>query len=880
MSRRRAASAPAAAAARDSARAAKLEQLHATLAEEVAALRNGQDWQRWLTVAARLPQYSVNNQLLIAAQRPDATTVAGYGAWKALGRQVNQGETGIAILAPVLSRRTAGSNDLHTAATDRSPAEAATTGVTGSARGEPGAAVPSSAAFSPAERSRSGGAVAGFRVAHVFDIAQTSGAPLPQQPTPHLLAGQAPPGLWDALAAQVAARGFTVQRGNCGPSVNGLTHYRDRTVTVRSDVDDAQAVKTLAHELGHVLLHDPTSPAALAHRSPRTVSAPPSVMAAGPTSAAVCRGMLEVEAESVAYLVAASHGLETGSYTFAYVAGWAATSGPAGAAAPDQVVRVAADRVLATARMVLAGCPSAAGDGAGPAASEVTDLAEVSAAAAAGAHRTAGLLAAATTAQEASTAAGGGLALRDASTQLASGASAEQTTPKQVLRRRPSATAQFTAPDRERLLQVHDLAADFYRTRLGSQADGERALALLAQRGLDADVASRAGVGYAPPGWTTLVDQLRAAGVHDRELLAAGLATTSSRGTLIDRLRDRIIFPVHDTGGRTIAFLGRTVDPPGAGHRDDRVPKYLNSPDTALYRKSDVLYGLGAARAALAAGAVPVLVEGPIDALAVDQASSRGGGDAFVGVAPCGTALTAAQVRLLEQATGGLAERGVVVGFDADGPGRQAAVRAFDLLRQVDAWPHLLLLSDRQDPADLLQRHGPAALHAALLRSPARPLADLVVDQRIDRHGEQLHWAEGRIAAARGAAARIATLPPEHVARQVTRVSARLELPAADVTALLLEAVSANGSTAAPDAPRTRSHGQDIMPVGARTQPSPSAPQLAPRLMSRPRTAAQIARTGFPLPLDRDPLTPTRLPIAAPPATAAPAASSPMRQRR
>lgn len=881
MSRRPAASAPAA-AERDSARAAKLEQLHTTLAESVAALRNGQDWQRWLTIAARLHQYSLNNQLLIAAQRPDATTVAGYGAWKALGRQVNQGETGIAILAPVLARRTAGSNDPHTPTTDHSPAKTATTAtadVTGSARGEPGAAARSSAVSAPAERTRSCGAVAGFRVAHVFDIAQTSGAPLPQQPTPQLLAGQAPPGLWDALAAQVAARGFTVRRGNCGLGVNGLTHYRDRTVTVRADVDDAQAVKTLAHELGHVLLHDPTGPAALAHRSPRTVSAALSVMPAGLTSAAVCRGRLEVEAESVAYLVAASHGLDTGSYTFAYVAGWAATSGPAGAAAPDQIVRATADRVLATARMVLAACAPAAGDGAGPAASEVTDLDGVSAAAAAGTRRTAGLLGSVTRAQEASTAADG-LVLRDTSTQLASAASAELPTPKQGPRRQPAATALSTSPDRERLLQVHDLAADFYATRLGSGTDGERARALLAQRGLDADVAARAGVGYAPPGWTALVDHLRGAGVYDRELLAAGLATTSSRGTLIDRFRDRIIFPVHDIDGRTIAFLGRAIDRPGAGHGDEGVPRYLNSPDTALYRKSDVLYGLGAARAALAAGAVPVLVEGPTDALAIDQTRSRGGGDAFVGVAPCGTALTAAQVRLLERTTGGLAERGVIVGFDADGPGRQAAVRAFDLMRQVDAWPHLLRLPDRQDPAELLQRHGPAALHAALLRSPARPLADLVVDQRIDRHGEQLHWAEGRIAAARGAAARIATLPPEHVARQVTRVSARLELPAAEVTALLLEAVSANGSTAAPDAPRTPSQGQDIPPVDAGTQSSPSAAQLAPRLMSGPRTAAQIARTAFPLPLDRDPLAPTRLPITTPPATAARAASSPMRQHR
>ena len=128
-------------------------------------------------------------------------------------------------------------------------------------------------------------------------------------------------------------RGFTLARADCGPGVNGLTHYGQRTVTVRPNVDDAQAVKTLAHELAHVLLHDPTGP-----------DAQPGL--AGLTSAGQCRGRLEVEAESVAYLIAASHGLDTGSYTFAYVAGWASSGDGAAAASPDTVVRQTAQRVL------------------------------------------------------------------------------------------------------------------------------------------------------------------------------------------------------------------------------------------------------------------------------------------------------------------------------------------------------------------------------------------------------------------------------------------------------------------------------------------------------------------------------------------------------
>ena len=269
---------------REQARAAKLEALHATLAEQVAALRDGQDWQRWLATAARLPDYSLNNVLLIAAQRPQATAVAGFNAWKALGRQVDKGQKGIAILAPIVRRARLGAPDQL-------------------ARGEQG---PPEDPAQPAQdadgRPPAGRAVSGFKVAYVFDISQTSGPPLPRQPTPALLSGQAPAGLWDALAEQVISRGFTLARADCGPGVNGLTHYGQRTVTVRPDVDDAQAVKTLAHELAHVLLHDPTGP-----------DAQPGP--AGLTSSGQCRGRLEVEAESVAYLIAASHGLDTGSYT-------------------------------------------------------------------------------------------------------------------------------------------------------------------------------------------------------------------------------------------------------------------------------------------------------------------------------------------------------------------------------------------------------------------------------------------------------------------------------------------------------------------------------------------------------------------------------------
>lgn len=205
-----------AAAARD----AKLAALHQTLTEQVAALAADPAWRRWLEVAARFHTYSFPNTLLLA-QRPDATWVAGYTLWQQLGRQVAKGEKGLMILAPV-TRRAAAADAGPTPASEPVDAE-------------------------PTDPRR----VVGFRPAYVWDISQTTGEPLPTPPTPALLAGQAPAGLWDALADQCTAAGFTVSRrpiaGAAGP--NGCTVYASREVVVRDDVDDAQAAKTLAHEL-------------------------------------------------------------------------------------------------------------------------------------------------------------------------------------------------------------------------------------------------------------------------------------------------------------------------------------------------------------------------------------------------------------------------------------------------------------------------------------------------------------------------------------------------------------------------------------------------------------------------------------------------------
>jgi hypothetical protein len=285
--------------AADRARRQTVEQLHGQLADGIANLDDKDAWQRWLGLASKLHRYSFNNVTLTMLQNPDATMIAGYRAWQAMGHQVRRGEKAIKILGPVTRK---------VELVDRLTGEPIR-----DADGRP-------------QYVRQ---LVGVRPVSVFDASQVD-PPVQTPPEPTLLRGQAPPGLWDSLAELVEAEGFQLTRGDCG-GANGLTDYLGREVRVRADVDDAQAVKTLAHELTHVLIR-PDS---------------------GEPYAGACRGRREVEAESVAYVVAAAHHLDTSQYTFNYVAGWATQ-----AASPEHgieaVVAETGARVIATADAILA----------------------------------------------------------------------------------------------------------------------------------------------------------------------------------------------------------------------------------------------------------------------------------------------------------------------------------------------------------------------------------------------------------------------------------------------------------------------------------------------------------------------------------------------
>jgi DNA primase len=292
--------------------------------------------------------------------------------------------------------------------------------------------------------------------------------------------------------------------------------------------------------------------------------------------------------------------------------------------------------------------------------------------------------------------------------------------------------------------------------------------AYLAERGISDAAMRQWRIGYAPGGWTALTDHLRALGHDDDAIQAAGLARISSRGTLIDHFRDRVMLPVHDERGNIAGFLGRAR--PGTA---PEVPKYLNSPETGSYQKGSLLFGLRQARDRLARGATPVIVEGPFDAIAVTVADPG----RHAGLAPCGTALTSKQATILAQAADP-GSTGVLVAFDDDPAGRKAAVRAYGILRTVSGRLQSTVLSGK-DPAEILQTEGTDALRT-VLRDQVQPLSAVVIDAHLAPWQRRLHDPEGPLLAMRSTATVIAGLLPAGSAEAIRQITGNRELATVD----------------------------------------------------------------------------------------------------
>jgi len=233
-------------------------ELLETLSGGVAALTTSERWKQYLEVQSRFPRYSPNNVLLILAQKPDATRVAGYRAWQALGHQVLAKESALRVFAPMkYQKRDSTESELKQE-------------------------------------------IRGFKLVPVFDVSQTEGPDLPD--IVRKIEGLAPEGVFAKLIEFVDQIGYRVERpASLESGANGDTDHREGRIRVVKSNAEAQQVKTLAHEIGHALLHDPELV----------------------TTRELTRGLKELEAESVAYVTCRALGLETGEYSFGYVLGWA-----------------------------------------------------------------------------------------------------------------------------------------------------------------------------------------------------------------------------------------------------------------------------------------------------------------------------------------------------------------------------------------------------------------------------------------------------------------------------------------------------------------------------------------------------------------------------
>jgi DNA primase len=344
--------------------------------------------------------------------------------------------------------------------------------------------------------------------------------------------------------------------------------------------------------------------------------------------------------------------------------------------------------------------------------------------------------------------------------------------------RRPPQPGSAGEATRDRLIAAHRAAARFFTDQLTSPA-GRSPRAYLRSRGLGPLLeTTRWELGYAPPTWDALSAHLRGCGFHPEELLTAGLAMRTRRGTLIDRFRDRVTLTVHDLTGDPVGFVARAAPRATAA-----TPKYLNSPRTPLFDKSALLVGLAEQHDALAAGAVPVIVEGPFDALAVHLATDHAQ-EPLAAVSPCGTALTPTQAAALAECSG----HAVVVAFDADPAGARAATTAYHLLAGHFSRLHATLLPEGTDPAKILQTAGPRALAETLQED--RPLADAVLDPALAYWRDRRDNAEARVAAVRELAPALAALRPDDVGRQVARAAQQLDVDHATLTQALADAVT------------------------------------------------------------------------------------------
>ena len=281
---------------------------------------------------------------------------------------------------------------------------------------------------------------------------------------------------------------------------------------------------------------------------------------------------------------------------------------------------------------------------------------------------------------------------------------------------------------RQRLLDAHKIADEFFQSQLLTPGAAE-ARTFLHGRGFDRAAAEQFGVGYAPQGWDALLKHLRGRGFTDAELKLTGMFSEGNRG-IYDRFRGRLIWPIRDIAGDTIGFGARKL------YEDDQGPKYLNTPETTLYKKSQVLYGIDLAKRNIAKDRQLVVVEGYTDVMACHLAGIP------TAVATCGTAFGTEHIKiarrlLSDDGTGGE----VIFTFDGDAAGQKAALRAFEEDQRFTAQTYVAVEPTGADPCDLRQSKGDEAVHA--LVQSRRPLFEFAIRTTLKQFN--LDTVEGRV---------------------------------------------------------------------------------------------------------------------------------------
>ncbi|MFV0435126.1 MAG: DNA primase [Leucobacter sp.] len=315
---------------------------------------------------------------------------------------------------------------------------------------------------------------------------------------------------------------------------------------------------------------------------------------------------------------------------------------------------------------------------------------------------------------------------------------------------------QQDGPNRARLLAANQAAAAFYVAQLAGE-EGGIAREFLTGRGFDAAACERFGVGYAPRGWNNLIDHLREQGFTRQELTQAGLVSEGQRG-VYDRFRGRVVWPIRDTSGQVLGFGARKL------YEDDGGPKYLNTPESPVYHKSQVLYGLDLAKRAISRAKRAVVVEGYTDVMACHLAGEE------AAVATCGTAFGKDHIAVLRRIMGDDAAAEVVFTFDPDEAGQKAALRAFSEERRFTAQTYVAVAPEGLDPSDLRLHRGDEAVRELFTRKT--PLFEFALRQAVGRF--DLNSVEGRVNALRAAAPIIAEIKDPSLRPGYARELARM----------------------------------------------------------------------------------------------------------